>query len=76
MFIHTALLEYINCGDTSIIGPINNVQNKIDELSMINPKRSKTGFQLQFEVCRNNTALSCCKWYVILETYKEQSQGK
>ena len=53
MFIHMALLEYINCGDTSIAAPINNVQNKIDELSMVNHKKGKTGFQLQFEVYRN-----------------------
>lgn len=49
-FIHSALLEHIACGDTSIAAPFNNVQDKIDELSAVNPKAGKTGFQLQFEV--------------------------
>ena len=68
MFIHMALLEYINCGDTSIVAPINNVQNKIDELSTLNPKKGKTGFQMQFEVCRNILHIMLLKVYTILET--------
>ena len=45
-----ALLEHIACGDTSIAAPVNNVEEKIGELSKCNPETNKTGFQLQFEV--------------------------
>ena len=47
-----ALLEHIACGDTSIAAPINNVEEKIGELSKFDPETNKTGFQLQFEVCK------------------------
>ena len=47
------LLEHITCGVTSIAAPIDNVEEIeeiINELSSVNPKINKTGFQQQFEV--------------------------
>ena len=52
-FIHLVLLEHITCGVTSIAAPIDNVEEIeeiINELSSVNPKTNKTGFQQQFEV--------------------------
>ena len=52
-------MEYITCGDTSIAAPVDNVWNKIKELSEVYPSTDtptetsstdKTGFEIQFEV--------------------------
>ena len=48
--IFTALLEYIACGDTSIAAPTKSVQDKVKELSSLDPNTNKTGFETQFEV--------------------------
>lgn len=57
--IHTALLEYITCGDTSITAPTENVQDTVNKLSTLDPSTKKTGFELQFEVhkCIVNTCI-------------------
>ncbi|XP_065917567.1 receptor-type tyrosine-protein phosphatase S-like [Dysidea avara] len=76
MFIHMALLEYINCGDTSIVAPINNVQNKIDELSTLNPKKGKTGFQMQFEKLDRNSSKESDFTYVAVVSSKNKSKNR
>ena len=50
--IHTALLDYIACGDTSIAAPTKSVQDKVNELSAVASSAKKTGFELQFEACK------------------------
>ncbi|XP_065918174.1 receptor-type tyrosine-protein phosphatase S-like [Dysidea avara] len=76
MFIHMALLEYINCGDTSIVAPINNVQDKIDELSTLNPKKGKTGFQMQFEKLVRNSSKESDFTYVAAVSSKNKSKNR
>ena len=45
-----ALLEHIVCGLTAIAAPVDNVEEVVNDLSNINSRTRKTGFQLQFEV--------------------------
>ena len=45
------MLEHITCGTTSITAPIDNVEEIVCNLSTVNPKTYKTGFEQQFEVC-------------------------
>ena len=53
-----ALLEHITCGLTSIVAPIDNVEETINCLTDVNPKTRKTGFQQQFEVYKSHYILS------------------
>ena len=49
IFVHDALDEIINCGETAF-----NAQNmglKMKRLLKISPQTNKTGFHEQFEVC-------------------------
>ena len=46
-----ALLEHITSRVPSIAAPLDNVEEIINELSTINPRTKKTGFEQQFEVC-------------------------
>ena len=43
-------MEHITCGLTSIAAPIDNVEEVVNDLSDMNPRTRKTGFQQQFEV--------------------------
>ena len=45
-------MEYIACGDTSIAAPTESVQDKVKELSCVDPS-TKNGFEMQFEVQQN-----------------------
>jgi len=47
-------MEYIACGDTSIAAPTESVQDKVKELSSVDPSTKKTGFEMQFEVQQNS----------------------
>ena len=52
-----ALLEHVTCGVTTITAPIENVEETVNELSTVNPRTYRTGFQLQFEVCSLNVTM-------------------
>ena len=45
-----ALLEQVTYGVTSITGPIESIEETINELSTVSPRTYRTGFQQQFEV--------------------------
>ena len=63
-----ALLEHITCGLTSIAAPTDNVEEAINQLSNVNPRTRKTGFQQQFEVYKSHYVLSrSFNFYRILE---------
>ena len=63
-----ALLEHITCGLTSIAAPTDNVEEAINQLSNVNPRTRKTGFQQQFEVYKSHCVLSrSFNFYRILE---------
>lgn len=38
------------CGDTSIAAPVKDAKEKVGELTKVDPKTGKTGFEVQFEV--------------------------
>lgn len=72
-----ALLEHIACGDTSIAAPVNNVEEKISELSKSDPETNKNGFQLQFEVVPsddNYYDLSTCVTFLYQKLVRNSSK--
>ena len=66
-FIHLALLEHITSRVPPITAPVDNVEEIIKELSIINPRTNKTGFQQQFEVCWSaHYDVSCNNMYTVI----------
>ena len=50
MFIHKAILEVVEGGNTTITAPDENIIETIKQLATTEHETGKTGFQLQFEV--------------------------
>ncbi|XP_065904697.1 receptor-type tyrosine-protein phosphatase F-like isoform X2 [Dysidea avara] len=59
LFIHKALLEVIESGNTAIAAPIENMTETIKQLASADLETGKTGFQMQFErLCKGNQEAS------------------
>ena len=60
VFIHDALDEYITCGETDI--PASNLKVRVSKMHKIQPSKSITGFQEQYQVCDVNNVQDSCNY--------------
>lgn len=53
VFIHDAMLEVVECDVTEV--PARDVQEQYKKLGAVNPRKGKTGLEIEFEVqhCTN-----------------------
>lgn len=73
-----ALLEQVTYGVTSIVGPIESVEETVNELSTVNPRTYRTGYQQQFEVTSSmymytTTACPLTLFIILLQTLNKDS---
>ena len=75
MFIHKALLEAVENGNTAITAPNENMAETINQLASTDPETGKTGFQIQFEVLLTLNVIMVLSFFLFQMLHKGNQGG-
>jgi len=65
LFIHKALLEVVENGNTAITAPTENMAETINQLAITDPETGKTSFQIQFEVLITINVIMVLRFFIL-----------